>query len=488
MKTIKKLKEIAHENAQKSKDYFFEEIWKEESDTLNFFNKLLRYKLRLFMIVFDGLLKNDCVLRARALTYTALFSLVPLLAFAFSVLKGLGLVEEGVGHIRPVLEPFIAFDKKEEILSKFVEFIENINAGAIGGVGLILLAYAVLSLLTTIEISFNKIWGIHAHRPLLQRITLYWTVVTLSPVLIVISIGLSTSAQFQYIMNLFDTIPIFSGLIKLLVFFMIPLVSIWVAFTFLYYVIPNTRVKIGAAFIGGVVAGTIYKIAEIGYIKYTAFVANFGTVGKIYGTIIAIPLFVFWIYIVWVIVLLGVEVSFAVQNMKNYMKERKISNLSYTENEKITFCVFLEILKRFYYNEPPMSNEDISDVLHLPIRLVNDILHFLEKNNIVSRTSDEPVCYVPVLLPENLKVFDFISMMRDRGDTSFIRQNDDSGALVSRLYDNMNKLIMDSLGSLTFHDYMKQLNAPITTQTKPRLRNLFQFWKKSQWLSDIFDE
>ena len=238
-------------------------------------------------------------LRAAALTYTTILSLVPFLAIAFSVLKGLG--------VQNALEPLllqVAGESSRETVQRIVDYVNNTNVKSLGMIGLLMLMVTVLSLLSTIEEAFNTTWGVKESRPLSRRFSDYLSVVVVGPLLLVVALSMTTTLQSQWLVQWLIHKTVLGEAVVAL-FRLVPYISIWCALTFLYVFIPNVQVRFRSAVLGGVVAGTIWQIAQWGYFHFQVGVAGYNA---IYGTLAALPIFLVWVYTSWLIVLFGLEV------------------------------------------------------------------------------------------------------------------------------------------------------------------------------------
>lgn len=243
--------------------------------------------------------RHQISLRASALTYDTVLSLVPFLAIAFSVLKGLG--------VQNALEPLllkVAGESSREEIAQLIGYVNNTNVKSLGMVGLLMLLVTVSSLLFAVEDAFNAIWGVTETRTLQRRFSDYLSVVLVGPFLLIVAMSMTTTLQSQWLVQwLIRNTWLGEAILSL--FRLIPYLSIWIAMTFLYSYIPNTRVSFRSALLGGVVAGTIWQITQWAYFHFQVGVANYNA---IYGAMAALPILLVWIYTSWLIVLYGLEV------------------------------------------------------------------------------------------------------------------------------------------------------------------------------------
>ncbi|MCH7504895.1 YihY/virulence factor BrkB family protein [PVC group bacterium] len=326
--------------------------------------------LRTIVIAFRGFKEDKCQLRASALTFYSLMSVVPVFAMAFGIAKGFG--------FERLLETWMIenFQGQEEVVGRVIEFarslLDNAKGGLISGIGIIILFWVVMKVLGNIEHSFNDIWGVKKGRTFARKVADYLSIMLICPVLFIMASSLSVivASQIKQIIisnNFLGTLnPIVLPALKL-----IPLGTIWFLFTFLYIFLPNTKVKFSSGLIAGIVAGTMYFALQMGYIKFQIGVAK---MGAIYGSFAALPLFLIWVQLSWLIVLLGAELSFASQNVDTYEFEPDCLSVSNSYKKLLTLRITSLLVKNFHLAKASITANQISHELEIPIRLVRQIL------------------------------------------------------------------------------------------------------------------
>ncbi len=422
--------------------FFTDELWELEFSEINKLKKLLVYFLKGAYLVFYGFVKDQCLLRSSALTYTTTLSIVPLLAVAFSISKGFGF--QNTEYIRGFLLKISA--GKTQVVNKIIEYINNTNVTALGAIGIGTLLFTVISLLSNIEKSFNTIWGIKRARSFGRKFTDYLSVAVIYPFLTVIAISSTASLQSTMIMKKILSISVLSN-IYLSVLKLTPYIMVWLALTFIYYFMPNTKVKFSSALVGGVVGGTLWQLVQWVYINFQIGVAKYNA---IYGSFSQIPLFLIWLYISWIIVLLGAEISFAVQNIKTYQKEAESINISISDKEKFALRIIMLIAKSFDTGENLLTNEMISEKLNIPVKLVNEILSILEKSRLVIEIRKEGnTYYIPGKPLEKISVYDIITNLRNYGEMKLKTGSDKEYAFINELSEKIEKSTANLVKSLT---------------------------------------
>ncbi|MBU1002285.1 MAG: YihY/virulence factor BrkB family protein [Proteobacteria bacterium] len=379
---------------------------------LNFIQARLQTLVRWAYMVGKGFVADKCLLWASALAFTTALSLVPLLAVAFSISKGFGF--QNSDFIRDLLMQVAA--GRAETVDAIVGYINNTNVRTLGVVGVGFLFVTVLSLLTNIEKSFNSIWGVKATRGAWRRLSDYLFITLICPLLIIIAISatasMQSSAMVQTLLSYSVASVAYVALLKLL-----PYLSTWIALLFVYSFMPNTRVRLHSGIAGAVVAGTLWQFVQWGYIHYQASFKNYNA---IYGSFAQVPLFLIWLFISWVIVLLGAEICFAVQNSGTYFRESRMGSYSHDDRQKLAALALALLTNAFMNGVKPLPNEELAQRLDAPVKLVNDVLRMLEGAGIVVKLEHPELdIYGLSRPPDSVRMVDVIvALSRFKENTS----------------------------------------------------------------------
>ncbi len=390
------------------------DIWRLQLASFSRKKSILIRQLRIIILALRGFDEDKCFLCASSLTFYLLFSIVPVLAMAFGIAKGFG--------IEKLLENQIVdkFQGQQQIINQLIQFshtlLSQTKGGVIAGSGAILLIWTVIRVLSNIENSFNEIWGIKKARSIGRKFSDYLAIIFICPILLVIP-GSITILAAGYLTVLMQKFPILStfGPLVILLFKLAPYIIIWVAFTFIYSFMPNTRVKFKAAILGGVAAGTIYQAVQWVYIKFQVGAAGYGAV---YGSFAAVPLLLAWVQMSWLIVLLGAEISFAYQNVETYEFERDCLQISHSFKRLISLRIAHLVVKNFSSGGESLTAAQVSRKLEVPIRLVNDILYELVESGILAEVKQgekSDIFYHPARDPEILTVKYIVDALEERG-------------------------------------------------------------------------
>lgn len=341
-------------------------------------------------------------LRAAALTYTTVLSLVPFLAIAFAVLKGLG----AQNALEPVLQQFAG--DSEETIARIIAYVNNTNVKSLGAIGLVMLIVTVISLMDSIDEAFNAVWGVRETRTLQRRFSDYLSVVIVGPILLLAATSMTSSLQSQWLLQ-WLILNTYLGDAILLLFRLLPYLSVWIAMVFLYIFIPNTRIKFGSAVIGGVIAGTAWQLAQWGYFHFQVGVANYNA---IYGTLSALPVFLVWIYTSWLIVLFGLEIVCAHQHRGHGFVGSRAFLLNVTAREELAVAVVVQVSLHFQKGGTPPALRQIAEELKLPVLPVESIVTELAQLGYLVLTAGNETGWLPARDPSEVQVSELLAAMR----------------------------------------------------------------------------
>jgi membrane protein len=349
------------------------DIWRIRLDDLPFKQTIFIRLLRVLILSIRGFDQDKCLLRASALTFYTLLSIPSLIAMLFGISKGFGFekrLETSLMENLPGQEEFMT-----KVIAFSTSLLEQTKGGIIAGIGVAVLFWSVLKVLSHIENSLNDIWEISESRSWGRKISDYLSVMLIAPVLILMSGSITVFITTQ-ITEITHKVPLLGYLSPLISFSfqLIPYVLIWVLFTVIYVLMPNTKVSLKAGILGGIIAGTGYQIFQGIYIDFQIGVARYNA---IYGSFAALPLFLFWVQITWWIVLFGAELSFASQNHNTYEYEPGGLKVSPAFKRLLTLRVAHLLIHNFKEGQSPPTDSQISDCLQIPIRLLHRILREL---------------------------------------------------------------------------------------------------------------
>lgn len=420
-------------------------LWEQNPNEMSFLQRVLLRQVQTVVLVFRDFSINQSLLRAAALTYYTMLSIVPLLALTFALLKAFG--------VQNLLEPLI-MEKLTvgdgEAVQAILGYINNTQVGKMGTIGLVFLLVAVISLLTNVEKSFNHVWGVQEIRPLMRRFADYLSVILVGPVLIIAAISMTSSLASNNLVQKLIEMQLVGSLI-LLLFKVVPFLFMWLAFTVLYVFMSNIKVEWRAAFIGGVVGGTLWQLAQWAYVNFQVGVAKYNA---IYGTMAALPIFMVWLYLSWVIVLFGLGVTYAKQNLRTSGRDLRGSEVSRNCYEQVALVLLVTLADRFARGENAQTQEQLAALLFLPSRLCRSVLNLLVEVGFVSELNNRfgRRSYQLGRAAENLPLAEILKTMRDKGE-EVLHLHPHSQTLVAiDACEKLESLIEEGLEGMTLRD------------------------------------
>jgi len=385
-------------------------VWDSDLRQLNVTRRVAVFVARVLHMLVRELLGGQLNLRAMSLVYTTLLSLVPLLAVSLSVLKGFGVHNQ----VEPMLYNFLKplGSAGAGVADRIVSFVDNVEVGVLGSMGVVLLIYTVVALLQKIEKAFNYVWQVEHLRPVLRRISSYLGVVLIGPVMIFAAAVLSSDiARRLLAIKPFTAVLLSAG--ELVPYFLVCL-----AFTFIYLFIPNTRVRVRAALIGGIIAGVVWNITGWGF---SVFIASSSKYAAIYSSFAIFILLLIWLYMNWLILLVGSQIAFFVQYPKYMTLSRERLVLSNRLRERLAVQIMYLVARSFHHDRPPWSVDALVERLDLPresVQRVVDIL--LEYGYLAEVAGEDPPVYLPAHALDAMRLVDLLADVRRASENRFL--------------------------------------------------------------------
>ena len=395
-------------------EHYASQLWCDDLREVSNARRWIIVPVRLLVVLARQLIKGQLNLRAMSLVYTTLLSIVPLLAVSFSVLKGFGVHNQ----IEPLLMNFLQplGPKGKELSDSIIGFVENVRVGVLGSLGLVFLLYTVVSLIQKVESSFNYVWQVDQLRDFAQRFSSYMSVVLIGPVLVFTALGVTATAMNNTMVQGLMSVEPFGDLIVLFSK-LVPYLLVIAAFIFIYMFMPNTRVKFLPAFVGGVVAGILWQSS--GW-AFAAFIATSSNYAAIYSSFAILILLLIWLYMSWLILLLGAQVAFYVQ-YPQYMSRRPVQlRLSNRLRERLALQIMFMVADRYLNQRDPWTSEDLVHYLALPMEPVHHVLKLMVDAGFLSKTSDSPPAYLPRRDIETITLSELYEVVRSAGENRLL--------------------------------------------------------------------
>ncbi|MDA3853972.1 MAG: YihY/virulence factor BrkB family protein [Bacteroidales bacterium] len=436
---------------KKTLNYITEDIWKIRTQKLSKTKSFLIKQLRIILLAFRGFNEDKCSLQASAMTYFSALSLVPVIALIFAIAKGFGF-EQGLE--KRLIE---SFEGQQEVLNWVMQFahsmLESTKGGMIAGIGIILLFWSVMKLLGNIERSFNDIWGIKKSRVFIRKFTDYISIFIIAPIFIILS-----SSTTVFISTFIDQpsveLALFNYATPFLAFLVkfIPYLLIILLLTFVYTVMPNTKVKLKSALFAGVVAGISFQMLQWGYVNFQVGVSRYNA---IYGSFAALPLFLVWLQLSWTIVLFGGELSFAAQNVGKYEHEVGPDEISYSKRRTLLLLISTLVIKNFHQGKSPYSAIDLSDQLEIPRRLVNNLIYQLVESGLFAEINtdlENVYVYQPAEDINKLNMSYVINKLENWGTADCVAETSEELEHISTIFHDFNATIRQSAQNILLKD------------------------------------
>jgi membrane protein len=366
----------------------------------NWLLDLLRYP---YALVRD-LVAGELNLRAMSLVYTTLLSLVPLAAFAFAVLKGLGVHRD----LEPLIYEFLrpVGERAGELTAQFMHFVDNVRGDLLGSVGLAFLLYTVVATIQKLEEAFNFAWHVERPRSVMRRVSEYLSLMVVGPVFIVVVFSMFSAVSGRSMLWLAKHEPLASIARGLGLF--VPYLFVTGVFTFLYSFIPNTRVRFRAALVGGLAAGLLWAASGA---LFTRVVAASTNMVAIYAGFAIFLATLIWIYLSWLILLIGAQLSFYVQNPRYLRVGQGQVRLTSALRERLAFTVMLLVARKFVAGEPPWRQRDLAEDLEIPGSALASVIRSLERAGLLTLSEDEDL--IPARDLESIALTDVLNAVRD---------------------------------------------------------------------------
>lgn len=359
------------------RDFLRYDVWRRTNAELTSRGKRLGYRvLRTIVLVVRGFTSKNLNVRANSLTYSLVFAIIPILAMILAVAKGFGVADLIQQQLN---DSFLGETNLVPTIMAMVErYLDTAQGGVFLGVGLIILLWAIYSFFRNAESAFNEIWNVKQSRSVIRQLTTYIAIVVLIPILVVVTSGLSIFVNSTVVASLPNAAffaQFRSGIVRLLQF-----VICWALFTWMYAAIPNTKVKFLSALIPGILIGTLFQLLQMLSVYIIVFLSRTSIV---YGAFATLPILLTWLQWTCLLILIGAEMSFAIQNNELFEYQHDVEKMSRRYKDFITLYLLAVIIKRFEQDEPPLTAHELATHNHIPLRLVNQLLSRLVETQLL---------------------------------------------------------------------------------------------------------
>jgi len=429
----------------KLREKFEQLVWSDMLHAYGVAGRILVIILRYLVALIRDMFAGGLMMRSMSLVYTTLLSVVPLLAFSFSVLKGFGVHNQLEPLLFTMLEPLGA--QGAQITQQIIDLVDNVKGGVLGGISLAFFIYTAVSMVQKVEESFNYVWHVAKRQNFARRLVEYLVVLLIGPVIIVIAIGMIASLKSNTIVQLLLGFE-FLGPIVVATSKLTPYLLVTGVFTFLYMYMPNTQVRFRSALIGGLAAG--FAWAGVGVI-FATFVVYSSRTQLIYsGFAVAITTLI-WLYMNWLILLIGAQLAFYHQNPAYLRIGRREPRLSNSMREKLALNVMYLIGLAFRNGD---SNETVRSLAHhmkMPSVTLTPIIAGLESENLLTTTETEDL--LPGREMTRIRLSDVLAVVREHGETGSYRDPEWENVILA-IGDDLDASIATALGDQTLADLL----------------------------------
>ena len=387
-------------------DFVRYDMWRRTTTELDTWYKRLGYRIiRTIALVVRGFTSKNLNDTAKALTYSLIFAVVPILAMIVAIAKGFGVAD--------VIETQLNASFLGEtgmvptIMAMVQRYLETAQGGLFIGIGILILLWAVYSFFQSVETAFNRIWNVKKSRSILRQATTYIAIVVLIPVLIICSAGITIAVN--------STVGELEG-VEMLQF-----VIVWLLFTVMYIAVPNTKVKFISALIPGILMGTLFQLLQMLSVYLIAFLSRTSIV---YGAFATIPILMTWLQYTSLLILIGAQMSYAIQNNEEFEYEKDVNTMSRRYKDFIMVYLLSVIIKRFEADEVPLTAHELAIRDNLPIRVVNQLLSRLVETGILREVyveDKEEKTFQPALDTHKISVGMVFERIESQGSEEFLQ-------------------------------------------------------------------
>jgi membrane protein len=400
--------------------------------------------------------RDECPQRAASLAYTTLLSLVPSLAVAFAMLKGFGGLDSIQARVEELVYTHLVTTSSLQAADYIQKFTERVDAGTIGTVGFLALIITAVSLLNTVAGAFNTVWGVEDRRSLKDRFLTFFALIILGPLLFGASISITGTILHSKVWTRLS-IPGLGPALSLLV----PLMLTWAGFLLLYVVIPSAPLRLRPALLASLTVAVTWEFVKIGFEWYVANVASYG---KLYASLSVIPVFLLWLYVGWVIALLGFEVAFFLQHPEACRGPVTLRAASVTVPAREAIRTFVAVAEAFVKGSKPVTAVQVAQQVPLRDDVATASLAELERQGYVARVASPPDAYLPRRAPATVKVAD---LWHDLGGRMALSDGD----MLDRLLAEAARSTVRTLGNTTVQDLLDAGAASAAAEATPPSRD-----------------
>ncbi|MEQ9518666.1 MAG: YihY/virulence factor BrkB family protein [Parvibaculum sp.] len=434
------------------RDRLTQEIWLKDAENV-FWRKPLVITARIAWVIGRDLFSGQASLRAMSLVYTTLLSIVPVLALLFAILKAFNVDDQVEVLMLEFLAPM--GEQGKEITGQTITFVRQVNISVLGSVGLIFLVYTLISLIQKIEKAFNAVWQVASDRSITRQVTAYLSAGLIGPLFLFLVVGVIATTLSGFLL---DTVGAFEPVRMILqeANKLVPYGVMIGAFSFLYYVVPNTRVRLTSALVGGSVAGILWVALGWGF---ATFVVTSARYAAIYSAFASLVLFMIWLYTAWLILLIGCSITYYFQNRAHLSPDSGLIRLTVDQTKRLTLLLVTLVHRSFKTGDTPWTSKRLASRLGIPPQAVEVIVATLHDAGFVAWAGHSPKL-VPTKPAEMTKIRDLLTLVQQMDALGAARDERlGTDTSVDRLLATLEAARQSAIGERTIEDLIQEEKA-----------------------------
>lgn len=432
---------------RRARNFFWHDAWTDELTSVSGLRGFIIRFLRVMQLVVRGFREDNLAMHAAALTFATLVSLVPLFTLGFAMLKGFGGGEEASARLADAIETMP--HQFQEFVNSMMGVVMHANFRTLGWVGVAVLFITAVQVLSSIESSFNHIWGVRESRGIWRKFTNYVSITVVVPILIMTAFAVSASLKHQVVAaHISETTMLYRTLLALT-----PLATIWVAFFLLFIFMPNTYVNRRAAATSALLTALLWLGWQRIYISMQVALSRYDAV---YGSFAAIPIFLLWLSVCWMLILFGSEFAFALQHHVTYHLERIAARASVRAKLTLVVAMVLDAARALRGEIKVLNVGAYAQSHRVPIRLLNDLASLLAKNGLLAERADDPGSYILSRDPHSILVQEILDLVMRDGQAPKSLDVKSVEPAVARVISGLQRGIEQGLDGLSINDLMQE--------------------------------
>ncbi len=399
-------------------------------------------------LIVNGFREDNCPLHAAALTYNTLLALIPTMAVGLWILRGVGAADLAKERILESIQ--IMPMEFQGFITDALGYVDNTNFATLGGIGLLILVWMAVTVLSRVESSFNKVWAVQVNRNYLRKTADYISILVVVPILIIAATTINTAMSSEVLTAFFQERLGIPDLMYRRVLSVTPWVGAWMALTFMNIYIPNTRVRLLPGLCSGLVGGSLWILWQLLYLRFQFGIANYNA---IYGTFASVPVFLAWVYVSWQIVLLSAEVAFGIQHRNTPRRDTEVAAADLRSRYLLMLAILARAADALLHHHGPLDGTAFAEAQQIPVRLVNGTVTHLIRAGYLAEVAKPLGAVVLLRSPETVQLRDVMATaMRD--DPESAAATDSLPPHFQAAWQQLEQALTRTVGKATLRDFV----------------------------------